>query len=136
MPARHDVRHLAGVFHDFMPEVVGTAGTSKVPLSAQNRFMLARVISVRVPRVHRRTYRFLHRRTGPPLLRTLLDISCRQILDRINSCAFPTRGCNRRRGGGRLQVGESYHISKNPIRYDCIQNRRILVKFSVYFSAL
>lgn len=60
---------------------------------------------VRVPRVYtsaRGAPHHVHRRAGPPLLRTVRDILRRRILDRINSCALPPG----------LQPGEKFEAGR------------------------
>lgn len=49
-----DVRHLAGVFHDFMPEVVGMKAHQRSRYR-RKAALCSRVISLRVRRVHRRS---------------------------------------------------------------------------------
>ena len=51
LPAWYDVRHLAGVFHDFMPDVVGTKAHQRRRYR-RKAALCSRVISLRVRRVH------------------------------------------------------------------------------------
>lgn len=90
-------------------------GTSKVPLSVQSRFMLACHFSTCAPCVSTppvckyvplnddddaRARVYTRRKPRRPAFELAGDISCRQILDRINSIAVSSGGATEVRGRG------------------------------------